>query len=760
MEGIQFILGIFSVGAAYLFFRRHTVDFFLFVLLIIAPFFRLFDGYILQNIHLIIAAAGIGGVILGAVLNKLEEYSEFLLKYIIPVALSTIAVHFFLQTYDSAQIKITILETAGPIILMIWLVRRIKLGSFIPPSTRKYAVIPALLFFISGLVSFLFSNFRLETFEPGLLRRIVYIGVFLAVIYEYDREKDFMRIMRWVLASAALITSYGLVQYLGWDWHIWAGAFGQRIFSTFGNPNFLGAWLVLIFPLALIQAIVKKKWYYFLLTALILINAAFTYTMGSWLGIFAAVTVLVILGVLYLVKGNPALLKKIAGGIVLFLFVVTISGIVALSMRRPRSITFRLFTWGASMKMISEPIADFASPLRALLIGHGIESFNLVYPAYRRPEIFHLEGRHNTQTDHAHNEYVEVLFDEGLFGFVVFIWLLVLIYYAGFKRLSLLGVGGEVSINDYYLVAVLSGTLGMLVHAGLDVNPRFVSSGYILWVFLALLIVQSTPFKKKTEKRLKDKKNIIPKYMQIFLVSVLLAAGVRQTLLAHGRFIANMHHNQAIAFSKRRMWDRAVKHYHKVQERHPAFIMAYYFEGNVYNDRLSEAVRKGEREEAEKYYRKAIKTYSDKVRAMYPNYVQLHFQEGMLHMRFGNTQEALKSFRRYLNIVDPVYTPTYFRLGEIYAREGKMEQARLYMEEAVRRKPDEIDTYMNLANLFRVMRNPGGAVDTYLMALDNLDGEDELKQVARGLSELYMALGEKEKAADITEKFGLNQAVE
>ena len=62
--------------------------------------------------------------------------------------------------------------------------------------------------------------------------------------------------------------------------------------------------------------------------------------------------------------------------------------------------------------MISEPL--FYKPMKALYFGHGIESFKLVYPSYRRPEIFHIEGKHNTETDHAHNEFIEIFYDEGL----------------------------------------------------------------------------------------------------------------------------------------------------------------------------------------------------------------------------------------------------------------------------------------------------------------------------------------------------------
>ena len=41
--------------------------------------------------------------------------------------------------------------------------------------------------------------------------------------------------------------------------------------------------------------------------------------------------------------------------------------------------------------------------------GNGIGSFRIIYPAFRRPQIFHIEAKHNTETDHAEDEYWEVL---------------------------------------------------------------------------------------------------------------------------------------------------------------------------------------------------------------------------------------------------------------------------------------------------------------------------------------------------------------
>src|SRR3989339_1376136 len=200
------------------------IDVILFSIFVVLPFFRIPNEVFLQNTHNIIAVAGIGAVIIGIVLNKLDEFLSKLIRYLIPIILSTIAVHFFLRTYDSAQIKITLLEIGGPLVLILWLIKRINLGNFKIEPSRTYVLYPALVFLISGIISFFLSNFDMVTFESGLLRRISYIGVFIVIVAEFNRKEDFMKILKWIMGSCFIVVTYGIVQYLGMDWHIWKGA--------------------------------------------------------------------------------------------------------------------------------------------------------------------------------------------------------------------------------------------------------------------------------------------------------------------------------------------------------------------------------------------------------------------------------------------------------------------------------------------------------------------------------------------------------
>ncbi len=717
-----------------------TVDIVLFIVFIIFPFFRVFEGSLLSEIHNIIAVASLGITVLGILFNKLDKYLNFLIRYLLPLLLSTIAAHFFLQTYDSAQIKITLLEVGGPLILILWIIKRINIGNFKIHPSRRYALYPALAVITTGVISFIFSPFKLETFEPGIIRRISYVGMFIVTIFEFNRKEDFKRIMYWVLTTCLLVVIYGFIQHFGADWHIWAGAFGDRIFSSFGNPNFFAAWLVLVFPLVLSKLLLTRKWYYLVFFFGILYNIYITGTKGSWVGLGTGMAVFVILSTLYLIKGDPRVMKKIAAGMIAVVSLMVLTGVVYSSLERIDSIRFRLFTWGAGMKMISEPI--YASPTKALTIGHGIESFNLVYPSYRRPEIFHIEGKHNTQTDHAHNEFLEVMYDEGIIGITLFLWFLISIFFMALRRLHRIGIGNASTENDAYLVALIAGTLGMYAHASVSVHVRFVSSGYILWTFMGLMVVHTAPLKSKNYKPPKNNLLVSPKIIPV--IGLLILGGISSKQAAN-RFNANILHNQAIASSKQRHWDQAVNLYQRVQELHPSFIMGYYFEGNVYNDKLASAINRQDRHAIDENYKKALEMY-ETVRSMYPNYVQVHFQEGMLHLRVGEVEKAVQSFRKYMNIVDPVYPHTYNRLAMIDARNQNFERATWYLLESIQRKPDFMSSYLDLAQIYTVMQQYQKAEAVYKNALNI---EEDHVRVLKELANLYNNLNQNGAARQI-----------
>lgn len=71
---------------------------------------------------------------------------------------------------------------------------------------------------------------------------------FLAI--QYVRSAQALKSVAVAAAvSGSLVSLYGILQWMGVDLFVWVGDVGDRVASTYGNPNLLGAYL--IFPLAM-----------------------------------------------------------------------------------------------------------------------------------------------------------------------------------------------------------------------------------------------------------------------------------------------------------------------------------------------------------------------------------------------------------------------------------------------------------------------------------------------------------------------------
>src|SRR5205823_9555115 len=115
---------------------------------------------------------------------------------------------------------------------------------------------------------------------------------------------------------------------------------------------------------------------------------------------------------------------KMVYGLLVF-FILSIGGAVLhFAKTRLTSVSFRLFTWISTWEMVrTNPI-----------LGNGVGTFKIIYPAHRRPQIIVLEGKSNTETDHSEDEYIETWQDEGIIGFGVFIWMITTALVCGFKQ--------------------------------------------------------------------------------------------------------------------------------------------------------------------------------------------------------------------------------------------------------------------------------------------------------------------------------------
>ena len=437
-----------------------------------------------------------------AALRKLNENAAELLAHRtivwwLPILYLLISSLFYLRTYDSAQVKITVMQMGGLALLTLWGARLIEAGRDAFSKEDVVTLSPFLAYLLVGILSFLHAPYHMASTD-FFLRHFFFMTVAIIVIYEFSQTAT-ERLTRILLWTAWIAIGYGFLQVVdtqltelkyfemgpgkGLDPFIWRGAFGERIFSTYGNPNFFADFLVITFPIILTQYLKDRtRWTLLALMGMLVADLIATGTKGAWLGFALVIFLFGVVAFAFfkelVAPYRKALISIVAAGVLGFL------GVVAKDLKtRVVSVNFRLFTWEATWEMImTQP-----------LIGTGIGSFPPIYPAFRRPPIFHIEGKHNTETDHAEDEYLEELFDNGLLGFGVFIWLIFSTLFIGFTSLGQLtgamrAKDGRAPPRAYDLIGYMVAFMGMLGHNFFDVSLRFVSSGVYLGLLSGMIV--------------------------------------------------------------------------------------------------------------------------------------------------------------------------------------------------------------------------------------------------------------------------------
>ncbi|MDD5629670.1 MAG: O-antigen ligase family protein, partial [Elusimicrobia bacterium] len=415
-----------------------------------------------------------------------ELFAHKAIIWWLPLLYCLISSLFYLRTYDSAQVKITVMQMGGAALLAMWAARLLEGGWGVFNKDDLVCLSPFLAYLLVGILSFAHAPYHMASVD-FFLRHCFFMTAALIVIYEFDgpameRLTDILVLTAWIAVG------YGFLQFIDITWFprgpgngidpfIWRGAFGDRIFSTYGNPNFFADFLVIVFPILLTQYLKTRRFSLVPLMGMLVIDLIMTGTKGAWLGFALVIFLFGVIAFIYF-PAVVAPFRKTVVAVVAAVILVFL-GYVAKDLRaRIVSVNFRLFTWESTWEMIN------THPW----IGTGVGSFPPIYPAFRRPAIFHIEGKHNTETDHSEDEYLEQLFDNGILGFGIFIWLVLSTLVVGFRSLGQLCTlfstkDGRAPPRAYDLVGYMIAFMGMLGHNCFDVSLRFVSSG----VYLGLL---------------------------------------------------------------------------------------------------------------------------------------------------------------------------------------------------------------------------------------------------------------------------------
>jgi O-antigen ligase len=238
----------------------------------------------------------------------------------------------------------------------------------------------------------------------GLVTILTYAALFWLSVQALDGPDHARSLLRVLLASGYVVAWIAILQCATDSLRL--GAF-TAAFGTLGQKNVLGAFLVMICPLAYFEVVAARSWGTRILAynALAVCGLALylSFSRSAWLALGAAAVVAAI-GI-----RGPGLRFGIAAGAALLLLVGSIAVSTAGQPQRTDlyEVGGRPAFWRDSVLLIaSRP-----------LIGYGPDNFGLVFPRFQ-------DGDFGQKLDKAHAETLQIAATQGVLGLAAYLLIL------------------------------------------------------------------------------------------------------------------------------------------------------------------------------------------------------------------------------------------------------------------------------------------------------------------------------------------------
>ena len=683
--------------------------------------------------------------------KKLLAVGFYLLFLLVPLSL-------FPTTSEIFEFnKIIITYALTVFILASWTTRMVVAKKII--FRRSILDFPILLFLASQVASTylsidprtsLFGYY--SRFNGGLTSLFSYAILYWAYVSNMTAKESKNSLIA-LLASSYIVSVYAFLQRLGVDRSIWDQNVQERVFSTFGQPNWLAAWIVAIIPLTWAYTIfnfqfsiskLKNKRFMLSLGIFILLflTLLFTKSRSGLLGFLTAyATFWAIL--LLIKKGEKKVIKVFAlitSTILLASLVVGTAFVpsfreltVKKSAARSQSVAGEGGTEsGEIRKIVWKGAIDIwrAYPI----FGTGVETFAFAYPTFR-PAEHNLVSEWEFIYNKAHNEYLNFAANTGSVGLAFYLLLVVIMLISFYKvyRASSDNFNKLALITDSSLIslALLSGWSAILVTNLFSFSTVSTSIQFFLYPAIAL---QLTSF---AQDKLENKPTKVFSLFQKILIVFLLIVPSYLLIVIFRYWYADYLYARARA-------ENDAGNYTQGGEIMLKAIKLSRGEAIYYDELASSsagiAVQVSEANDtanAEKYAQQAI-ALSENAIKLSPRNITLRKHLAGLYIKLTAIDTSyLYSARDTMAEIAPL-APTdaklFYNLGLTLARTGEVDQAIQILKRAVDLKPDFRDARFTIALLEIDNDNMDEARVQLEYILNNIDPDDIL--VSQQLEEL------------------------
>lgn len=595
--------------------------------------------------------------------------------------------------------KVTVLRIMVLILLSTWLIKVVKEGKI---SWQKTSFnLPVLIFlFICGLSTLFSVSPRLSVwgmhgfYFEGLSSFICY-GVIYFIVLNSVSLLDKKKILKVILFTGIIVSLYALIQATGITFFVWRGNQPYpRPWSTFGNPNFLGPYLIMIIPIYLVFLMenenMKNKLLYGFFTLLSVLALIFTSSRASWSGMIVGIIVFILMIDKKQLKTNLVfLIGIIAFSIILAsiyprfylrskdkttpLKPVIERAVSVVDFKEP-SITARLSTWETAINMM----------LKRPILGFGLDTLGMNFRRFMSKRYEELSGRFRT-AGYAHNELFQYATTIGLLGLGTYLFLL-------FTFFKLLLKASQNKENNLLATGISAACVALLVNNQFSFST--IVPATMLWFFFgtgASLI----------EGRKREIQILIPKYTKNFIIFLVLIITTFLCFYCFRFLIASRFDRLAQDAQEDRNWNRAITFQEKSVQLNPFEGLYRMHLAKIYQQMIGNAKTLAEKE---KFFRKSCEEYKKEI-AAFPYHALAYNGLGVTYiyanafLNIKTSLEAIKCLEKAIEY-DPYFIEAYSNLAAVIYQDGDVKKAIELYEKTIALRPSVALSYYNLGNLY------------------------------------------------------------
>lgn len=603
---------------------------------------------------------------------------------------------------------------------------------------RNKISLPLVLLILIAIFSFIKNGFLMSSLHDGIIFSAYFILYFL-IIKNIKNQYQFKSFIQLFFLTSFIIALYTILHY--YDFISYLQEYGQ-VASLIGQRNWISNYLALIFPLMicyyLLEKIKKKKMIYF-------ISLSFLYTaliICQSRGILISLSLTLLFGIFLIFKFNFLnLFKENKKWLILLLIsfiIITLiysndnplnksaltvpQRVISTFDEKDLSINFHILTWKVTGLMIKD------KPF----LGGGIGSFKINYLDYQagflkeHPEY----NQYWTNAKEAHNEYLQIGAEIGLFGLGIVLLLILKLYI-----LFIIFLKKETDSKRKLICwGLLLGVTSFLIHSLFTFPLHVPALGSAFFIILGLGAAYIKNFDLSKEKNKEREKNYLmngekksvnsSRLPLLYTILVLLIMLILINDIVVRPYLAEVYAYQGEKyFEDDNNIESALKYTsaHKLDPFNGRALFnlgVNYYILMIYGD-------------AEKIFKESKKYYNNK---------DIYGNLGLCYMKMGDYQRAEEEFK-YAIYLDPRFIKAYSDLGLLYFEKGNFDASIEQWQKILEIEPNFSEKYAVLANLGAVYKKKemsDKALEYFLKALQLIpDGNPIIKEIEENIYNIY-----------------------